>query len=70
MQGAFFDFEILNFKFRVTAEFVTSYLDIVFFPLRYAVKRPSEPLMVLRRLPAAGAIFKKTYLPTFSNNAS
>ena len=29
--GCFFDFEILNFKFRVTAEFVTSYLDIVFF---------------------------------------
>lgn len=52
MQGAFLDFEILNFKFWVTAEFITSYLDIVFLPLRYvpsqtcAVKRPSESLMV------------------------
>lgn len=70
----FFDFEILNFKFRVTAEFVTSYLDIVFFAVTIcAVKRLSEPLMygicVGSRL-CRGPFFKKNYLPTFSNNAS
>ena len=34
----FFDFEILNFNFRVTAGFVTLYLDIVF--CRYDMCRP------------------------------
>ena len=58
--GCFFDFEILNFKFRVTAEFVTSYLDIVFFAVTIcAVKRPSEPLMVFAQAPgcAGGRFF-------------